>query len=1039
MPRSVSELRTDPFAEVAYVLFIEGVDVAFTTEENDEIWGTKYIGTDFGIRNIVPGLVLPTVGEGLDFDTGQPDDRIRTFTIADVDGILPALFKRSHETEEILFRTVPAGRGLLTTAWTNKGQVVSIRNKHLGTEAIGPDGERRYLECFPFNISTPGDEHPVDFEDPLRLPRVGVTDTPAVFQGRRVSIYRIYKDPRDAPGAAAWPSWRLQHEAEGLAWQGTMRGKGTIQANRMWSIQCMGISSMLSRQLGIRSQTGWVPIVGTINLEADKEDLIAVEPTHTSVAGVVTQSDADAFNTSHRVVGTSPIAITASVAGIVGDVIDGSVANRPQGPLAWDSFDHRITIKVGELSIGTKPLGITTALQANMVIVAHIKVWRAMGFEPRTQDRLYEDDPDDEQGVLFQRVDQTFRVGEPGDPVPGPDYWQGRFATNRRIRGNPVAGAIDNYGADMIYKGISSVGIITLSSRGSSSGSATTSVPIDIANGTATPRIEGQTTIPFSDATISSLSVDSARFFEFRGKTVRAREGELKSEEFRTVARLSWVNVSGHPADGPGGLPRLNVDEFVDPRPFGINELPLTSGIRFETGQMEIRPLTAWAYMEDISQPNRPGKAHEVLSQILLSSGTAAGYSAADNDNPILLPGQNQKGFAAGDSEFGDDLEIADMGLTFPRELVADAPAFRDAFDAVPGGYEGGFNRVRYAYGGSIGSSDIFKSIMEPRRLAWGMHGNILTPIFIGPVDRDVDFVITEDDMAVREGPETEQNATQPISATSLNYRYNPSSGETKETEFAPAKDRGAYTRTEGKVRKLIDHGLMPPQWWTENGESFTAKLGIEDWRADYRRMWGVDAAEFYSAAHFLVTLKINRIKGQDIRIGSTVKLTNPWPVSPSGVYGLALEPGLVVSAEYSARDEMCTAEVLVFALPKVLYFSPRIEVLGFIGADVHLAEDPGAFIEPEGSALGGNADIQIEGFDRADWEILHTARVLSRTAGQNVLTLDSAPTSAFRDKFKYISMGQPQSAAWVNAIYAKTSRPDGTRGSTDADRFGDA
>ncbi len=1040
MPPSVAELRLCSSAETAIVIFLEGVDVAFTTDESGDLHGTSWITELHGVRRVVPGLAFPTgLGDHLDIDTGQIEDRIQTFKIVDVEGILPALFKRSHRVEGVLAKTLRAGRGLETTAMTVKSKpgVESIRGKHLGTESIGPNGERRYLECFPFDVSTPGEEHPVDFEDNMRLPVVGITDTPSVFQGRRVSVYMLYKDPAKS-GASAWAPWKEQHDAGGLLWKGTMRAKGKIQANRTWSFSCLGTESMLSRQLGIRSQSGWTPVTGSIALADLSENLIAVECTDVNAGGTLTIYDSAAFDTSQKVTGTSPTTIASSVSSIVTAVTTAATANRPSTPPgAWTDSDHRVTVDVGLISVGTAPDPLTAPA---LTLVMHIKVWRALGFEPREQNLLWENDPKDEKAMSFYRVGQTERFGSAGDLVPGPDFWRGRTTTNRDPANADGVAGIGNNGIDMPWQGVSTVGFLSLDARGTSQGSGGAASPLDLAIGSAPARIEGQNTIPHSDAVLSGTTeADSARYFEFKGRTVKVDGDTLEQIEFRTVGRLSWIDTNGHPSDGPDGLPRVNIDQFVDPRPFGMNEMTLTSGIVFETGEMNIRPLTAWAYMEDISKPDRLQEAHQILSQILLSSGTGPGYSGADNTNPTLTPGQNQKGYGAGDSQFGDDLEIADMGLTFPRELVADAPAFRDAFGHISAGYKDDFNRVRYAYSGSIDSKKIFQSIMEPRRLAWSLHGNVLTPIFIGPVGSDVDFELTESDMAKIEGPDTEQNVTRPISSAMLSYRYDIGEGSTNNTERASARDRGAYTRTEGEERKITDHGLVPPAWYNFAMKGF---LGAGDWTPEFRRLWGQDAAEFYSAPHFMVTLEVSRIKGQDIRIGSTVMVTNPWPVAPTGTYGLAQDPGLVVGTSYNTKTDKCMVDVLVFATPATLYFSPYLEVIGFDGNDVLFDKDPGAFIEPAHSALGGDAAVQILGYDRADWEVLHSTTITARVAGQNRLTMAAPITGAFRDKFKYMIMNKTQTAAWVSALYGVTTRPDGTFDTgpeVDGDRFGDA
>lgn len=1078
---TVAELRSqyDETAICALALFIEGVPYVWVTDHDDanegafgtllgsgpgswmgsyETEGAYSTHEVTGQRIVVPGLKMPgSVSKGkLDPDTRMLESSSVTFEIVDLDGILAGLFASEGKDHEILGERIAPGFSAPDATTIVQGlQTVDVANGYVGIERFGPSRQRRFFYPFPFRGV--GLHHQCySASDPASLdgPAPTIVQTadsaavgPLVWAGRQVALYRLYRDPNaDPEDPASWAHWGEQFDAGALEWWGVLKDRGEIVNGATWRIQCFGPESLLRRKMATIDM-GWMPVSTTTFSLSEEERGIAVSFTlnDEDVAGV------PIYVTFESVGFTTPGLLPASgtpqdyadaIASIVADVADGTIpgdVDTGEGTFIGGDVDGTaVQFLIDLVSIRRGDGGPSVS----MLLAVHEKVWTALGWELNEQILGIGDQPVNEYELHGKEIAAGENYAQGGGGVsddsfetPGPGYWALRFSTNSLT--NPIDG--DNGGTDRHYRPKFAQGNVTTFFQ-------TGDQSFSIVDGGTSPYIE-------PDNTVEHGIHDRARFFMFRGKRTIAKEGvavngegeqvediEIETYDETQIGCVRWNNSGGYGmvdegADGPDfylrwfRAPRL----FGVDRPFFDGEWASLAGTEYG---IECKPLSAYGYR---SQGTHLERAWGVLGQLLLSTGTAAGYSAGE---PFDF-GVNTSPDAVDDATWIADAVGSELGLGIPYQLVQSPPEMYAAFDlgdygdndATP---HGGINQVRYVYGEPFESFEMIESILRPRGLAMTLRGGLYSVDNFGLFDPDdVDLVIneTEVDADINDPrtvvPSQQLRAASSIDTTGIQVRRDPFSGEYLRDYQHHARDPGAKTRRGDLKLDLREDGLVPHGWSASGGGDIT-----DPWEGTLRQIWAFNEPTWRAKRHFLVQVKLHRIEGQNCWPGTRVRFSNRWVFSPAGEYGVSGALGIVLSVTANYREETYDVEILVFAdqFDGLRIFSPIARITNPYtgGASITLLSDANfldhgegndgtRFSEPSWSSVGGQARVVILEYDRCNYT-LHSADVgvVASTSAFNVTLEDPFATTfhAYTDKWIVMASWDDQASdGWVRAL----------------------
>lgn len=181
---TVAEIRQRPFLKIAYLLLVDGCPFAFT--DHLELTSGWWTPDD---RRILPGLQVPqSLRISRDIEKGMLQEDPATFTILDADGTIPLFYGPYGKEFSLLGLRLRATEDPAPSSTVDgSGEALGLRPSYVGTEAIGPEGERHYYSACPWITNWPGQDHP-SVQDPLPI----VTDSatgPYLVEGRRVMLY----------------------------------------------------------------------------------------------------------------------------------------------------------------------------------------------------------------------------------------------------------------------------------------------------------------------------------------------------------------------------------------------------------------------------------------------------------------------------------------------------------------------------------------------------------------------------------------------------------------------------------------------------------------------------------------------------------------------------------------------------------------------------------------------------------------------------------------------------------------------------------
>jgi hypothetical protein len=1063
MPRSVADVRLDEGAACRYWLVVEGETDSYTDDESGGLLGSglgTWVGLSetavgsgggnevLGTRRVRGGLIVPDeITFAIEPKSGTLQPAPVTFELLDVDDTLSYLFASEGKPYDQLAEHVAPGTSALGTSLsTYGGGTTNPRGRYIGAERIGPSGQRRFCPALPFTLIGP--DHPVA----THLPPVLVSDDPLEFAGRMVTLYRIYKLRPELPDSdpTAWATWDEAHAAGDLVWWGVLRDAGNVSASDRWSLDCHGPEALTRRTLGTRSSSRWMKITADLAL-TDDERFVSIGFMSQSFGGNQFHYQGSSF--SHQLTASDGRAeMCADIDQWIEDAMDGTSVNTYAAEDLFEdwedttptSFDPDAGVdSEGRFFVRRNAFLINATLQFGILCVAmHERAWLKLGWEPWRQ---HSSGPwEDLIKAQFKELEAGVYNFELDAVVPTSGYWLAKFNT---IYPGATIWEYDYYtnagGEPRYWHPMHTSGVFVLDQHGGQ-------VIRLLGQDSESVYVEGQLTagIDSESHEIDGSPVELGCWCALRGERIKVtddpetEEIELsEKQQVHLVAFVEWIQGAryGSVSEGSGIVPAMYISRYERPRTFGWNNIHIQepwAGKTSGKGEIEICPLRTYHYERD-SKPFE--LSFVVWLQVMLSTGGAPGWSAPLDEGATFTNGDNQPVTAF----TFVDAELADMGLGIPHQLVQSPEDVFAAFNDLPGGAAGPLNRVRHAYIGPYQAQDVLSSLMRPRRLCWSLHGKRLGVFKLGAVSpEDADITITEDDL---HGAKEDPGSTRPIQSMrvtgqldriDLAYRFDPEAGKTVLEAQYPALDAQARARTGELVERVVDHGLCPTPWFGETQEDLT---GVADWSEPFRELWAREGAEFFAKRHYYLEMSLSCPLGQDAMPGSSVCITNRWPVNPQGGRGITNATGRIIRATHKLREHCTRIGCIVFAGGPVVHYAPALLLAEVDGTTVRwydytgVDDDGRGLVEPEWSTTGGELQVDLFQRDGNTWSLVFSAGVVSADLSTRTAVLDAAPGAAIlRDKDTWMvprSHANQNADEWPRAQYGVQTDTDQTIG----------
>jgi hypothetical protein len=986
---TVAELRVRPSMRHAYLLLIEGVPFAFTDEHALSTaagaWWT------FDDRVILDGLVVPeTLVTSIDVESGQFQDDNTTFQLLDFDETtIPQFFGNlSKDFMQLGERLTPLQDPAPAFLQDTAQGVFAPAGGYLGTEAIGPEGERNYYSATPWAPSAPGQDHPT-FEEPNPVFTTGATG-PYLVEGRRVTLLRIIWDEDTGQWPSAFSQWTeaLENGWAPAIWFGTLRQAGEVDG-RLWSIDCAGPGSWLRKSLATRASTKWYPVTADFAL-TNQEWLIGIlcnKHLFTDTSNKVFGNDSVSYTVDPSDVFGSIQTAVYAIAGTLG--IDGvwtDTNTEGAGEIVFEPDHVSVSVEAGN------------GFNATIFLTLHLKVWRFLGYDPIAE------------------------VGNLDGPGPKfrtsiylPGYYTAVFSsTPETLDPEQTDLTLEWAGADAprIYYPTYAGGLSIITGAGGQ--------VLRLESEDSEPiYVEAQTIRPSVGGDVDGVACTASRWWAFRGP-IQLEGGEV--EDTVQVARCSWVeDFPGFMATDLYGIDRgLYVHEWLDPRLFGLNYRPIAEAlgwaVRNEADaeddlRVKASPLSVFGILN-----RSPDRAAETILRVLLSTGTAEWDPAALDGTDAELPALWTSDLTNG-ANGPYDREIADLGLALPLSMV-DVDSFLTAAQELPGGEDGRLAVGKVAVHGTIQSEQLLEALMAGRAWTWSLirgRFGIYSP-HIGAeekFDGATDATLTVDDLAGEAGdpastiPTVQLRPVFPFERLVVSYAGDPVEGWADgQLELAcKARDLGARARR-GREHTLTCPDLIATEWLVGDPDAqVDGTLG--SWQTEFKALWERTIPAWLARPHRLIQgLRISRTQGQDLGVGSLVRLSNPWPANSYGTYGLSGVAGRVVSVTHETASCAAVVDILAEATPPDLQrWAPVLRVVdaGVTDSDArwNVATQTWAFrtwggvdpalplaslIRPSDLGLEGTEEDDVRlvllAFDGVTWERIATLVV----AGVNLI-----------------------------------------------------
>lgn len=1038
---TVSELAAMSHHEVAYVLFLEGCPFAFT--DRAEIAGTggfSWIADED--RRVLEGLTVPesiTYSTSLESGMLESEDGA-TFVIQDFDEELIA-YMRSPEDADIVGELLrPLDDPAPTDLISADGQTdVPIWGRFVNGEAIGQFGERNRFQVFPGD-PMPGPSHAAFVGDVQTLATSIVTDGPTHMEGRRVALYRIFRDvTSSAEGFAAWPGWSLQFASgESLVWFGTLR-ELSAEA-RTWKLACDGPSSFLRKQLNADRPATWERITTSVGLDdtpGQREDLLAIELSYVEGGtGLVALGASSLFDEIDDVLPTSGTPSEYRTA--VNSRLSALAATA--GPtITWGTYYNA----EGSLQPGyaTTKIDDQSGYAAVWRLTMSEKLWRYLGYDPLVQ-----------QAQNFEtayeiRFLPAATLQAQGLALPGPGYWAAEFATTPL--GFPTAQSAnthaDNDGTPRNHLALTPEGVSMLYPGGGQE--------LVVGLGPSAPFIESQLNRPPGEHTFSDGGgdTDSTGYFAFRGSYRTSIDEDPRT--MVQVAKCSWHNdaslLGAMFGANASSERQLYLERFVDPRWFGCDRKPLDHV--WASLDLSYAPFAFVGYNEKFGD-----RADLILLRTMLSTGTAS-WSGFDGQGAVRTLGANAHPDAVYDE--GSDVEVSDLGLGVYHALV-DWASFEATADLLPaGGGSSPLLRCKYGFIGSLDSQELIARILEPR--GWGLgfvRGQFR--LFSLPQTlavEDAEVVIEPDDFCSDDQMFVEQVSLRPLQPKD---KFSITYGTPLVEEAAPevelvasvrAQDPASRTRHSNAQQETDGFGMVPVDLW--HGEN-----APPNWVGAWAQLWATTIAGWAGSPQVMVEdVPLMWSKARLLGPGSIVRFTSYFGPGREGTYGLTNKVGRVTKVQLDLHQ--LTAKVTILLQAGSATAARRFAPVAFVVDDVTTVEerhnaatrtfycyenafghegtahDVTAFAEPDGYAVGGDAVVHGWQFDGREWAQTFSFTVESVSSADDSITYKAGSLAGTWHEGRYTMLclapydDQPADS-WPRALFSVITASNFTFGS---------
>lgn len=1017
---TTDELRALDHVQWALVLAVEDLPYAWTTHE--DLVGTGLFSDG---RQVLQGLVPFDYSIAIDPNADfQLKRKTTEIVIEDLDRLLVQALAGFDGTEVELDVTVEPAEDLALRT--------DLHDKQVGNERIGSSGERNLYPAVE-GFSRPRLHVGLDYETD-EVAAAPVSDNAVVLEGRRVVLYRVYRDIVTYPETTGFSTWRPLSEAI-KPWWGTLRKAGHTIDQLTWTLQCEGPASWLYKPLGFLSQERgvrvWAPLV--------LDDSPANDQTEIRVT--LTSSETDGANpreygsgvfgniTADDTLGIRGNVSTALVAAIAAAGPDGAFAND-------DDQDLFITIADGILSIRIDGSLLTTRV-ARASLSMHESVWQAMGFDPRTQTGLGFED-----ALRVSFVEVLF--GAPG-------YWEAKLTTIPDP--NDSVDTWDNGGLPRPWKPLYPAGVTVLRSDAESS-------PLLLNLGDSIVHHSGQLDRPFaSDPNDPTqpyplgtgvnrqglwLITGPRRFAPGQSESGQAvvKDGVTLIETFdeMQVAWASWREPAQEFAQVGGDPPQIVITKWLNPRDYGMKRDQLTTpwlALQNDADNaVYARPLLRLGY----GPHNEPDQAHIVLQRLLYGTGQSAGWTGPASDNPTLPATSNEPAGAPLGVRL--DGEVEDLGLQIPESFIQPP----ELWEAIADRLTAAQRKMSLAILPAMDTQTIMKGIMVSKGWGWSLVGRryglldytaAVDPTNAVVLDYSNKMIPKGSDLKSHKNPQTARAFT-PKNRYVLDFDWSPAFEEFQQRLSQRSSDRGARyrpyagddpmrsTTQSASTHTALDHG-------NRTGASWVLKTAeISRW---------LDRGQFWEKGW-----PVMRRPGEDLMPGSVVLLTAPRAASPDGTYGVVAAAGIVARVLAKKGGRQYFADILVddSSITNLRFNGPVAQARGYDAAsrrlfvdDDHLESggdfsDAAHFVEPDWSNLGGDAELQVRQWDGDSWVITATGVVESvdATPGASTITV-AAPglTGSYRRDDDAIVTFRPlpnQAAAWVLSLKSPICDEDG-------------
>jgi hypothetical protein len=1013
---TTDELRARAGADFGHVVFFDGIGPGFGDREGVLAYTPGSHSVRAGL--VKAGTSLPESGN---LRTGQFNDDTATITIEDLYGDLAAFF-RARDPSERSLGDVPLGLGTPVHPLSDLTGRPELDAKNIGTERIGANGARHQYPV-PTNY-TIGLDHSISLPG-IDLAGAPVSDEPIVWRGRRVVVYRVYRDHITYPGSEL-TGWRPFDEAIEI-WRGTVTDEGEVQG-RMWRLECDGPGSWQRKALGLNFSKTPVRAVGDFDLVTSgeaREDGMAMTLQLLGPNGVVANYGTSMFVTD----------ITGTTADDIVDQVAAELAATAAATGVDGVWDEQANHHVAMTTDGTIQIAVDAQLSASIPpgvnagvvnICLHRKVWAIIGYDVEYQ-RSLEATPEDPRAVTFSPVWINGTFNEANDF--GPDYWTGYFPTGRLEWPNDDGLALSNNGVMRQYKPLHSNGtaillaglnegrgqVIRLLDAALGGGASGTTVvhPGQLAWPVAS--LPGDPTSPIE---IDGTPCDRCGWWLFTGKRRYAGTEEVYDEAW--IGLANWVN-GGAQQDGMVSGDAIIVTHWFNPKLFGYSTkggvdsdwIALAEAGEAE-GQIQAQPIIMLGYH------SAPDLAHVVLQRILVGSGTCEGWDAPELDGPTLAAGDNEP--AGVTDGIRRDAEIASLGLGIPEDLVATPAAF-DAEAALV--EEAAILDVKIGIPAGFSSVDVFRAIMQPLGWSWhireGRYGIFCpaSPLTIADATVELSRSVKKAEYAdegERQSMANDLRKWAPVDEWVIDYDARAGDGKAGRKLELNSPDRGLRYRP-GGVRETV-----PALFHHE--AHFSTRLDM--------------LARFWALRHFEVrSYPVDRYTGEQCRFGTIVSITDPELVDALGSYGVTDRVGIVTSGVWDLDEGIKTLSIMVradrSATPRL--HAPLAQGIGYDTATsrLYVADDwagfgngwadAAGFVAASWMPLGGNALIQVEQWDGDVWAVTLTGTVTGvvTTPGSAYLQLSATSGTYFVDRDTWVTFRPSNiaNAAWVETYFA--------------------